>query len=463
MARLIDAMLRVRSMPAVAAILLLVTACAVALYSGAAGSATSKGPTGLPECPQDSIRLVVHPDHGVTAVVTTIAIAHHIANVPEFNDCQAFVGPSGVQYLTDVAGPALFAIFASETLDSLDQRLTEQHERNDSAGSPDPVALSAAEIYSFGAAYRPLGIKRDFNCLLLRRSFVNGNAIWHAVMVAVGSDEPKCGSKFGPLAPGETVTPLEVRVMPNPAGMSSSDVPAVARWDWDRERKEQYIGIKCGGNWCEVGRFGFVSSPSYTVSDPSPAFRRTRMVKGWYDEQFLAFQPKGAPAHLSVLLGTLYPSADLDRWAEPPTTSPYAGHFVTAAYVELHPTLLTGSAAVASYDLKFNFAVTPAGTPLNEIKLCNGSDVECFNGIRPPPSTLVSPCLQAAADAGVGPPWWAQVIRGGAAPGNITYKCVKRRTHGTNVPHIPGAARWRWMVEDEGTWMRCLQGCCEKN
>ena len=252
---------------------------------------------------------------------------------------------------------------------------------------------------------------------------------------------------------------------PNPLGLLPTDVPAVARWDWDSEHKQHYIGIKCGGRWCEVGAEGLVPSVGYVVADPRPELRRTRMIKGWYDQQFLAFQTGPGVVDVSLLLGTIYPSPDLDKWAEPAPASSYANRWITAAYAQIHPPLVLGSPAADLYRTRFNFAVTPVGTRMNEIQLCFGTAAACFDGTGTPrpAGTFVSDCETVTARWGTAPPWWSRVIQGGVRPGNVAFKCVRRRQHSGAVPHIPGAARWRWMVDDEGTWMRCLQGCCEKN
>jgi len=42
---------------------------------------------------------------------------------------------------------------------------------------------------------------------------------------------------------------------------------------------------------------------------------------------------------------------------------------------------------------------------------------------------------------------------------NSVKKTVKYRKHGTTSP--PAVARWRWLRMDEGTWTRCVYGCCE--
>ncbi|MGH7615226.1 MAG: hypothetical protein ACREMW_14450, partial [Gemmatimonadales bacterium] len=67
--------------------------------------------------------------------------------------------------------------------------------------------------------------------------------------------------------------------------------------------------------------------------------------------------------------------------------------------------------------------------------------------------------------------WWAR-IRGPKtfwwmATPKWKYKCAKRWDHkdlkdaAGNPIHIPGAVRWRWRANDETSWVRCDQGCCQ--
>ena len=41
------------------------------------------------------------------------------------------------------------------------------------------------------------------------------------------------------------------------------------------------------------------------------------------------------------------------------------------------------------------------------------------------------------------------------------FMCARRCDMDTADYWVPGTARWRWRVDDEGMWMRCRNGCCE--
>jgi hypothetical protein len=60
--------------------------------------------------------------------------------------------------------------------------------------------------------------------------------------------------------------------------------------------------------------------------------------------------------------------------------------------------------------------------------------------------------------------WWTRVDPAGG--GASKYYCATRRGHedlsfGGVTFDVPATARWRWRASDEGTWEKCLQGCCE--
>lgn len=86
----------------------------------------------------------------------------------------------------------------------------------------------------------------------------------------------------------------------------------------------------------------------------------------------------------------------------------------------------------------------PAPLGQSAISLCRGDAKDCL-----PATATVNECANQSD------PWWARIVSGS----DTRFRCVIRRTHpGVS---IPGAARWRWKVEDEGGWVRCPNGCCE--
>src|SRR5207245_9510779 len=109
---------------------------------------------------------------------------------------------------------------------------------------------------------------------------------------------------------GSSTTFLQVSTQANDAAY-----PPVARWDWDPAHHEQYIGIKCGVAWCEVGSQQFAPAPALTAGpsfDPVTGFTATTgsdhvyTIKGWYDEQQLAV-PAGDGLAPGACHGVLMP------------------------------------------------------------------------------------------------------------------------------------------------------------
>lgn len=370
-----------------------------------------------PECPFDSVAIPVTRkvrETTTTTTLTVIPVSGPITNVPEYHDCQRFINPPAY-------GP-MVAIFAHHALDSMYDQITD---------SVAGVALqAAAEIYSYDGDYDNLHIQRGFNCLYLTRT----SGVWAARIVWVDQDADACLKP--PVSSGH---PLQVRPQSFP-GLQEPDVPPVARWDWDPRRSQQYISIRCGREWCEVGPSGFSSSaglgsptlPDLDASTPAEVQRVLR-IKGWYDEQYLAL-PGTGPFGLnpSLIRGTAIPHPMLERLT---TVAHFTGQWRPSAYIRL-------DAPALDYSTKLGLQ-----QGLNRIFMCQGDFSGCPNTAGIP-----QPICDAAADG----QWWAKVVSpSGASP---TYFCVIRRTHPGVV--IPGTVRWRWDSDDEKTWIRCPEGCC---
>jgi hypothetical protein len=443
-----------------------------------------------------------------------------ISEIPEFNDCQPFVDGNPENGATYEDG--LFAIFASAFLDSLewDIELTARPGANDSFGSGRESARTAA-VFSFGRSaqlpsggeligvsstraaaaatiynesgkeYKPLGIKPGFNCLVLR---VQGQ--FRARMVSVPSAKAcKRTIEFAEMPKG-----VELAVKQTvPAG---NEVPPVARWDWDPSNRIQYIGIRCGRAWCEIGRkrrftftpwkFGqwniwtyfwvkeFKPSWHFQSSDPNLASRLA--PKGWYDEQALAIQRADGELVPDRAIGTIIPAADLGAWAGGEWTEErwraIRGSWKLAAYLALH-----GSGASNDYPTAFQIyreklrmrgTAIPFETLSNpnqpfaldsvtitNLEYCLGTRQEC----EVPEVAAGGPSDPPHEDPAEGQPntwydpnnsWWARFVPPG---GDAKYTWVTRRRH-LGV-EIPATARWRWVLDDETIWTFCPEGCCE--
>ncbi len=438
--------------------------------AGRDGRPSKLPPAPRPECPMDTIAVTYMDSGNVPHPISRIPVSGPVTNIPEYHDCQRFI--IGARY------DSLYAIFAAFRLESLPQKLRaadsaaeredehkEEHEdehdadraRNRSAGKAASAASAAQRygtvpvgtIYSYGGRYAPLGIEPGFNCLFV---FKRGGR-WRARMVPWGPTDPDCSDAHISPVSGRGF-PLEVRHTRKP-GMSDQDYPPVARWE--RGRVEYYIGIACGGEWCQIGHAKFVPFPSYSgptlAFDPVPGVtvtvppRRVYTIQGWYDDQRVAIQ--GANwQEPSGPYGTFVPSPALDQLVH---VTDFMKGWVHAA------------SAVVDRDYKKMFK-----RGVNKVYLCHGPALQSAPNA---PACGVQPDVANASCVSDmdGFPWWARIVpaRGGAPKD----WCVTRRdhtgelaqyiaSHPGDIIAIPGAARWRWTSTDDGEWIRCGTGCC---
>jgi len=373
-----------------------------------------------------------------------------IVDVPEFHDCQRFVVKDGATYKYD----KMFAIFVAQTIGGLEQRLgpvqtlpvvpqggtstttvTVPPAGNTAAVPPENnlIAGMVAVVYAEGP-YGPLGIEAGLNCLYVWR-FIRLTAppqqteTWSARMVPKGNATSCPDGTVGTIGSGKDLKVLRTQV---PGFTNDSDYPPVTKWDWDAAHDKQYVGIKCGAAWCEIYDDALTPSPSLPVGDNDGLdVRRVRLIKGWYDQQFVAtFDADHNPVP-SRLLATIVPDPKLGQKND----NDFKNHWVHVADISLDAPN-SENAVVESYTKKFNFVRTSIEKPVTlEIKWTPGQEF-----------------------------WKARIKRPGVTGWlSLKHKNVKRHTSSTGGSQYdpPGVARWRWMTTDEGTWTRCTVGCCE--
>jgi hypothetical protein len=410
---------------------------------------TPPPPLAQADCQQDSILIAVplptDPPTYDTVTAADLPLIQRIANLPEFHDCQRFVVPppgatnaSPAEYSF---GP-LVAIWAADSLGG----------RFGVPGTEGPsLAVPVALIYNFeaGVAYDPLKIEPGFSCLYL---WHNGGTprIWNAAIVSLGPSVDPCQKGAEPRS--LRGARLEVHPTSLPPGLDPADIPEVARWDWDPRRRQQYIGIRCADQWCEVGNAGLVPSQSlFERGDPRGELKnvtrpisgisegrgrsnevlRVVAIKGWYDEQQLdTLDSTGKPV-LTNIVGTVIPHPALER--APQST---AGEWRPAAFIKV----------TADYP---GAVLIRAG--INRLELCQGSATAC----GAPAAVSCDPKYQDLAF-----PWWGRIIS--QAGDTSAVRCVRRRDHERRA--IPAAAaRWNWNEADAKTWVSCDEGCCTVN
>jgi hypothetical protein len=294
--------------------------------------------------------------------------------------------------------------------------------------------VAVATIYSYDTdQYRPLGIMPGFNCLFV---WVRGQ--YRAKMVPVSADV-EC-KKIHTNPDSLVGKPLDVREFQAGAGYTDADYPPVARWDWDPWNRSHYMGIKCMSAWCEIGDFGFVTSPSHPAP-PLPADARVWKIKGWYDEQHLAIASDGklipGPARGTVVPNPKLPTYDRD--------SLYSRQWKHVASMLL-------DRASPLYRLKLLLqGDSPDPARMTTLSFCKGTAKECQ--IANPPAAPESESWWSLWQAD---PWWGKIT---APDGAVQYRYVVRRKH--PGIKIPATARWRWETDDERMWVFCPEGCCE--
>jgi hypothetical protein len=423
---------------------------------------------GRVECPHswDSVYVntVVVDAVGNSVTLTPISNSQFslpgaITNVPEFHDCQRLISATKPDEYVAVA-----AIFARFDLDKSFQSRKRANPRiqgrvrgrarqvtakaagattvthADSAVVTEGIAV--AEIVSEGD-YKELGIQIGFNCLFLDD---NGGP-WTGVMVSVGGKEVKCEG----LALTSTMTISKVWVKPGAVGTSPTDVPPVARWDYDAKHNVQLIGIKCDDRWCDVG-----GRPDFQPPPPAggPASPKQQRIKGWYDEQRVAEFDAGTHkvTKPGATTATVIPDPQLGNYT--------MQLFEAVGTTWLQVARVAMDKASTTYLQKYGFQQVASSRPMREmtyVYLCKGDADRCL--IPPTLVDLRTKCAAAAA-AAVPPqvPWWAKIEFGSATP---KYVCTKWRGYTVAGFGIPPVVRWRWRANDETIWISCPQGCCE--
>lgn len=417
--------------------------------------------TGRPECPGEGVRLTVDTGN-LARTVIHVPLSDSITNIPEFHDCQRFlVRGAGRRLVFD----SLYAVFASFKLDRLLQDLNASTDTITLNTGVHVMGVPVATIYSDHRQYQPLGIQPGFNCLLLYRQLSidsPNESTWGAKMIPLPPPDSNCVNVEGNLAG----TPLQVDASSVP-GLAESDYPPAARWDWDPADSEQYIGVKCGAAWCQVGKFGFDTSASY--SGPPLKFKpigggtvtkaeslRVTAIRGWYDEQLLD-ESEGGLSVPSGQQGFLIPNPDLDKLKAEP--DPYLSQWVQV-----------GFAVIQGGYYKWNYH-----HHVNQILLCHGSADNCQVSGIVQNQPAESPSTTRPKDCTTG--WLAAVGPATAGPlpsGKFKLFCLRETNHqhalddlNSRYPNvissIPATARWRWLLKDAGSWFGCYTAsCCTK-
>lgn len=388
----------------------------------------------LVKCPGHPFGLELEPaEHapGGARVLTTQDLAGPRAVITEVQDCQRLVESDPNRTLT--FGP-LAALFASE-------HLATQFDAPPGATGTFGDDRAAAQIYSDGL-YSPLGIREGSSCLYITKIIRPADDTVSEHIGYTARMEPALFDDDCLKAPhrDEGVN-LEVRtIIPLPQG-PNSDLPVAARWAGGGTVGPHYISIRCGERWCEVGPAGFNSEqPPPELERWSASTAGQWAIPGWYDQQHLAVahtEPNTNEVRLepSPIRATIMPHPMLATFND---ESAFERDWVEVAYAWLPD-------QVEGYAEKMNFKPR-----WNRIAYRHGTREQALGA-----GALKRPCPEEGERPTGEGNWWARVT---AADGTEAFFCVTRYTH-TGLD-LPGVVRWRWMAQDETTWIRCPSGCC---
>jgi hypothetical protein len=298
------------------------------------------------------------------------------------------------------------------------------------------TAIATLQLYNFGPGdYKPLNIKPGFNCVYYTLSTANQYEAW---MFHTHPDtECKVKTRAQLLAGG---FPLQVKSEAN-FGNDSLTYPPAARWDWDPNGRNQYMGFRCGAAWCDVGRPGFSVSARHDAGF-SASEKKLFGIPGWYDEQRLAIWKNNASGNPEIVLGDI--------------------KGVIVPYPHLHTLTLNSFTAAMSAD------VTGRGGWIDTWRVyLEADDMRYKQRFGFTAAWPVAPSrraniisLRMKADG----QFEARITP--ADGGKPKIKTVTRVDHAAIIGQfaIPGTVRWRWLANalggDETNWGKCDYGCC---
>ena len=367
----------------------------------------------------------VCPNDESKRVMESLPLSDSVETIPEYHDCQRLIEDG--KY-----GP-LVGIFAHANVK------TYYHWSKWRDGR---VAATVVSLDPAAWSYSSLGIVGGTNCLLLKAS---GRSKWQAALIKAPGNTIGTGTtgNFGTCPDdlswsvvSENTPLLTVRRQLGVDMVGDSIAPPVARWDWDASNELNYIGVRCDADtWCEIGPDNLVPSPKRTLRSllfPKNAPNSDAwVIKGYYDEQFLANAAGDAP---TSVFATIVPGFDARTLQD---LDDKKGGPREVARLELRETGRTIGAEYDRYVQKFK--TRGIGGPPRDRQTVT------YLELRPNPSpTEKHPYL------------------GRFGGKDLDADAVVVRKHKDHLHDGPPVVRWRWVAKDELTWSYCEpDGCCE--
>lgn len=428
------------------------------------GTLTPTGATGLTGVTEGFRPVLLHSDTVPTCGPTGLARDSAIANgsfpegterwdtwyIPEFQDDQRFVSASDTTY-----GPLVCSVTAPDLATYSMDQFAAPGGKLVAILFVDTIASTAASPVVLPQAYRNLNLQPQFNCVILRRetlavlptiNLVRGfvDSISEATTPATRRSAvakppgPVNASKAtiwrGYVVPSHQKqcepiddSPSLVVTSRSWEGAGPDNIPPVSRFvvrnDW-----MVGIGFRCLVAWCTIGaKPSEIRAVAHAASATGPK-KWVESVDGWYDDQNLAVEDPTKPLRMSPKSrAVVIPHPDLDKreltayddWAEVATIK-FVGK----------PT--------GKYETKWKFKED--GEVVMKLMRVERWQFVWFSWFKPFKGEQYR---------------WKAMIDGVE---NTDLK-VHRTDHSGRV-HIWGTARWAWLPNDEGIWVRCGDGCC---
>lgn len=196
-------------------------------------------------------------------------------------------------------------------------------------------------------------------------------------------------------------------------------LPSTGRWMWEPAERngandgvagQQFIGVRCENDWCEIGSRTFTPTGPYASAADLP---------GWRDEQPLSYWVESS-LRLSGLVGRISPGRHVEEIEDGLPSDSDVGHH--AATIDI-----SGNDPAAREGYWEKMALAPGSNTHRVYHQKQGFFLF--------PKTRMA---RAETER------WTRV------------------DYNPHVRHSPvGAVRWAWNERDEGLWYACDEGCCK--
>ena len=331
--------------------------------------------------------------------VTIVRMADLPWFIPEYHDEQPLSdGGTGL-------GPTAY-MFASPYLSGFTSQ--EQFQAHGAMGVLSAlVHVEAPPSTTLPTTYKNLHLQPGMNCVYI--AYVPGATApgpWYSRVVHPAPGKACDRNAYNAGTDGGNLPVLRTSIV----GMDHKDFPPVARFG-EGSLGEPLLGIKCLDAWCEV-------APSSAVAYRPPGTTvpgREGKIKGWHDEQILTEQVGGVLKPSSVR-AALIPVHGLDNLTEADFQSDWQD--------------------VATIEIKA--ANPPLGSKYYRWGLRKGKNR-----------------LQVRSVPGK---WVARLFPADGSPA-VDWNIIDREPHFDAA--VPGTARWRMSILDDGAWVPCGTACCQ--